>query len=109
MMSGSGRPESAAKRLGGKAPGHEQLPAAIWVALNIGRDNKALVVSTDGVIVNINQLASRLCGRAAEDLVGKCVISEFFERPRSSDRSGATQRWETELKSVSGARIPVEV
>ena len=41
----------------------QELLDAVWEALNIGRDNKALVVARDGTIIKANQLASQLCGR----------------------------------------------
>jgi PAS domain-containing protein len=80
---------------------------AIWQALNIARDNKALVVARDGVIININQLASQLCGCSGQELIGRRVITELFEGPRYP--AAASERWETELTAASGARIPVEV
>ena len=82
---------------------------AIWGALNIARDNKALVLATGGLIVNINQLASDLCERSDQDLVGRCVITELFENAPVRLSAGASGRWETGLKTASGLRIPVEV
>jgi PAS domain-containing protein len=47
-------------------------------ALNVARDNEALVVAREGVIVSVNELASQLCGRSSTELVGKGVYSELF-------------------------------
>src|SRR5262249_33095774 len=70
---------------------------------------KALVLATDGLIVHINQLASDLCGRAEQDLVGRCVVSELFAAVPAGLSTQMSQRWETEVKAVSGLRVPVEV
>jgi diguanylate cyclase (GGDEF)-like protein len=88
---------------------NEELLAAIWAALNIARDYKALVVAKDGAIININQLAAQLCERTAEELVGRCAIAELFEGQQAPQLAGTIERWETELKAASGTRIPVEV
>src|SRR5262252_36208 len=71
---------------------------AIWAALNIARDNKALVLASGGFVVHVNQLASDLCGRAAQDLVGRCVVSELFAAVPAGLSTQTAQRWETEVK-----------
>ena len=50
-------------------------------ALNIARDNKALVVARDGIIIDINQRALDLCGHPSGELVGKNVMVALFESP----------------------------
>src|SRR5205085_10210133 len=110
MLDGLRRLGSGATRGGRKASARNaELLDAIWGALNVARDNKALVVAADGAIVNINRLASQLCGRSGEDLVGKSALPELFEGPPAAHPSATTARWETVLKAASGARIPVEV
>ena len=78
---------------------------AIWEALNIARDNKALVIARAGIILNINRLASQLCERSLDQLVGRRVATELFDGPLAP----AAERWETMLKTSSGNRIEVEV
>jgi diguanylate cyclase (GGDEF)-like protein len=92
----------------GTSPTDQELFRAIWAALNVGRDYKALIISKDATIISINRLASELCGRDSNEIVGKRVISELFDGPVGA-RPAKTNRWETELKAASGARIPVEV
>jgi len=80
---------------------------AIWGALNIARENKALIVTEGDVIINVNELAAQLCERAPHELAGRS-ISEFLET--SQPPAGApTERFETGLKAASGLRVPVEV
>jgi PAS fold len=62
-------------------PNDQELLRRIWAALKVARDNKALIISKDGAIVNVNSLASELCGRNAEELAGKIVVTELFESP----------------------------
>jgi len=86
----------------------ESLPQAIWDALNIARENKALFVAKGGAIVNVNELAAQLCDRTPEELLGGCFISQFLQR-QTSQPAATMRRWETELTTASGVRIPVEV
>jgi len=86
----------------------EGLPQAIWDALNIARENKALFVAKGGAIVNVNELAAQLCDRTPEELLGGCFISQFLQR-QTSQPAATMRRWETELTTASGVRIPVEV
>jgi len=87
----------------------ESLPQAIWDALNIARENKALFVAKGGAIVNVNELAAQLCDRTPEELLGGCFISQFLQRSQTSQPAATMRRWETELTTASGVRIPVEV
>ena len=52
---------SAGKRK--RAHSEEGLLRAIWGALNIARENKALIVTKGGIIINTNELAAQLCER----------------------------------------------
>jgi diguanylate cyclase (GGDEF)-like protein len=87
----------------------ESLPQAIWDALNIARENKALFVAKGGAIVNVNELAAQLCDRTAEELLGGCFISQFLQFSQTQQPAATMRRWETELTTASGVRIPVEV
>ena len=75
-------------------------------ALNIGRDNKALVVSRHGIIIDINQRALELCGYASRDLIGKHVMAALFD---GAPPAPATTRWNTHLKTRSGETIAIEI
>ena len=46
---------------------------AVWEALNVARDNKALVLARQGTVVNINALAAELCGRSLDDVNGTSI------------------------------------
>ena len=59
----------------------QEILGAIWKALNIARDNKALVIARAGTIININSLVSQLCGRSLDQLVGGKVTTELFDGP----------------------------
>ena len=83
----------------------QEILGAVWQALNIARDNKALVIARAGTIININSLVSELCGRDLDQLVGRKVTTELFDGPLVA----ATKRWETALKTSSGHLIAVEV
>jgi len=98
----------AASAMRKAATRNQDLLAAALEALNIARDNKALVVARDGTIVNVNRLASQLCGRSQDELIGKSTI-ELFETVPTQHWSMAIQRWETVLKTASDGRIAVEV
>ena len=87
----------------------ESLPQAIWDALNIARENKALFVAKGGAIVNVNELAAQLCDRTPEELLGGCFISQFLQFSQTRQPAATMRRWETELTTASGVRIPVEV
>ena len=87
----------------------QELLPAIWDALNVGRDSKALVIARQGIVININSLASQLFGRSLGELVGRSIGVELFDGP-STQLSGTTgERWETVLKAASGSLVPVEV
>jgi diguanylate cyclase (GGDEF)-like protein/PAS domain S-box-containing protein len=76
-----------------------------WAALNVARDNKALVLTRAAGIARINALAARLCGRTMDELIGRNIITELFQTPPQF----ADERWEGEMKACAGALIPVEV
>jgi diguanylate cyclase (GGDEF)-like protein len=81
--------------------------SAIWDALNIARDNKALLLARFGTIINANSLACDLLGRPGSSLHGTRVADLFRHLPPHVDVA-ATNRWETTLQE-SGKSIPVEV
>jgi diguanylate cyclase (GGDEF)-like protein len=87
----------------------ESLPQAIWDALNIARENKALFVAKDGLIIKANELAAQLCERTQHELAAGGSITQFLESAQTPHPGAPAQRWETELKAASGLRIPVEV
>ncbi len=64
-------------------------------ALNVARENKALVVARNGLIIDINERALHLCERNRGDLLGKEVHLALFETP-------AHDRWQTTLKAANG-------
>src|ERR1043166_8922836 len=78
----------------------QELLDVIWEALNVARDNKALVAARGGAVINLNALASALCGRSLDELAG-CSVAELFEAPGGH---GAT-RWETALKTAAGTSL----
>src|SRR5271156_2796673 len=84
----------------------ESLPQAIWDALNIARENKALFVAKGGAIVNVNELAAQLCDRTPEELLGGCFISQFLQCSQTRQPAATMRRWETELTTASGVRNP---
>jgi diguanylate cyclase (GGDEF)-like protein/PAS domain S-box-containing protein len=113
-MSQSGKRRGLARcvvrhgRAGGRAPIHErELLGAVWEAVNVGRDNKALAIVRDGTICNINALAAQLCERPSCELIGKRVVDLLEGAP--PPRSRANERWETALRTASGHAIAVEV
>ena len=81
--------------------------APIWEALNIARENKALVMARQGTIINVNGLAAELCGRPLSGLSGT-KISELLSGSQSS-KSATSERWQTVLNQASPRPIPVEV
>ena len=87
----------------------EELLNAMLEGLHVARDTKALVVAKDGIIIQMNALASQLCGLSLRELHCKPVSPELFEEPRAVRRSAAIERWETGLKAATGELIPVEV
>lgn len=87
----------------------QELLHAAWEALNVARDNKALVLAKDGNIVNLNRLFSQLCGRSLPQLAGRNVLTELFDGSPPQSRDGANGRWQASLTTASGGSIPVEV
>ena len=47
---------------GNRPPDRQDLLDVVWEALNVARENKALVMACSGTIININGLAADLCG-----------------------------------------------
>jgi len=78
------------------SPDQETLLETALEALNVARDNKALVVVRNGIIIDINERALHLCERKRKDLLGRDVHLALFETPPHD-------RWQTTLKSASGA------
>jgi diguanylate cyclase (GGDEF)-like protein len=76
----------------------------VWEALNVARDNKALMLARQGTIVNVNALGAALCGRSSRDLNGGSIADLLEAAPPP-----AIDHWQTELKVASGTPIPVEV
>jgi diguanylate cyclase (GGDEF)-like protein len=68
-----------------------------------------LVVAREGTIINVNEMACRLCGRPSEQLVGSSIFNDLFEDAPARERGASMQRWETELKTASDGPIAVEV
>jgi diguanylate cyclase (GGDEF)-like protein len=77
----------------------------VWDALNVARDNKALVLARQGVIVKVNRLAAASCGRSLSDLEGH-RIGDLLEDARAT---AADERWQTYLKIAEGVPVAVEV
>jgi diguanylate cyclase (GGDEF)-like protein/PAS domain S-box-containing protein len=88
---------------------HGELLDAMLEGLNVARDSKALVVVRNGTIIEINRLASQLCGRPQQELVGKSAATELFDDTPTRHRDPTIERWETALKTASGMSVPVEV
>ena len=84
-----------------------ELLEAVWEALNVARDNKALAIVRQGTIFNINSLAAQLCECSSRELIGKSLAELLDGVP--PPRSRANARWEAALKTVSGRPIAVEV
>jgi diguanylate cyclase (GGDEF)-like protein len=97
---------AASTRPDAPTPGADTLDA-VWEALNIARDNKALVMARQGAIINVNPIATELCGRSHSDLKGTRV-AELLTGSQVHG-SAAGERWETEIKDSSPRPIPVEV
>ncbi len=76
----------------------------VWEALTVARDNKALLLTRQGTIVNVNGLAAALCERSSHDVNGRCIADLLEDAP-----PGPIGHWQTELKGASGTPIPVEV
>jgi diguanylate cyclase (GGDEF)-like protein len=89
---------------------HDQaiLEAALE-ALNVARDNKALVIAKNGIIIDINNLALQLCGRNRAELVGRSVHGALLENAPMPRPSVGIQRWEANLKTARGGPVAVTV
>jgi diguanylate cyclase (GGDEF)-like protein/PAS domain S-box-containing protein len=87
-------------------PASAELLEVALDALNIARDNKALVVARQGTIIDINQRALELCGYTSGDLLGRNAMDALFEGPPAEP---AASRWNTQLKNRSRETIAIEV
>ena len=87
-----------------KASRDDELLEAVWDALNVARDNKALVLTKNGVIIRVNERAWQLLGPCSAELVGKEADRELFQNAPAN-----AERWETRLRASSDALIAVEV
>jgi PAS domain-containing protein len=79
------------------------IPCQPWDALNVARDNKALTLVKDGMLVSVNGFALELCERPLQILRGLPVAELLDFIPSDADR------WETDLSTPAGERISVEV
>ena len=78
---------------------------AVWEALNVARDNKALLLTQQDTIVNLNERAAELCRRSFDDVKGRSINDLLEDGPPSA----AIGRWQTGLKTAGGVPIAVEV
>ena len=105
------RPRPAKVRLLGvqKAQDETALLETAWLALNIGRDAKGIVMAKAGVVLRVNRLFCRLLRCSAASLEGKSVFGDLLARPRGKDLRKTTTRWTTVVVASAGTRIPVEI
>ena len=89
---------------GNRPPDREGLLDVVWEALNVARENKALVMACSGTIININGLAADLCGASLPGLKGTRVAKLLRAAP-----SAAVARWETIFEREGMRPIPIEV
>ena len=75
-----------ASSLAGKGAQQQAILGPIWQALNIGRDNKGLLIARAGRIINANALLLQLCGRSLAELIDREVASELFACSPAADR-----------------------
>ena len=102
-------PGDNARRSGRQASAREQeLLAAAWEALNVARDNKALVIAKAGTILKANELVAQLCGRSMDELLGRSICPDLLDHS-PAPHVESTHRWETTLTPASGNAIAVEV
>lgn len=85
-------------------PGHGALLDVVWEALNVARENKALVMACSGTIININRLGADLCGAFLPALKGTRVTKLLRAPP-----SATVARWETTFEREGMQPIPIEV
>jgi PAS domain-containing protein len=105
------RPRPAKVRLLGvqKAQDETALLETAWLALNIGRDAKGIVMAKAGAVLRVNRLFCRLLRCSAASLEGKSVFGDLLARPRGKDLRKTTTRWTTVVVASAGTRIPVEI
>src|SRR6476660_7346798 len=82
---------------------HGDLLDVVWEALNVARENKALVMACDGTIININALGANLFGTSLARLKGR-EIKQLLQVPQ-----GSSARWETTFVREGRPPIPIEV
>ena len=87
-----------------RPPSHEGLLDVVWEALNVARENKALVMACSGTIININRLAAELCGASLPGPKGTRVTKLL-----SAPSLAAVARWETTFEREGMRPIPIEV
>ena len=103
----SSRARDTARAYPGGPFGDQELLEFAWEALNVARDNKALVMTQKGIIINANQRMTELLGRSSIELIGR-NIRDFL--PGLSDPTTETvRRWEAALQRSAGGPIAVEV
>jgi diguanylate cyclase (GGDEF)-like protein/PAS domain S-box-containing protein len=83
--------------------GHEGLLDVVWEALNVARENKALVMACGGTIINCNALAADLCSTSLPRLKGR-TVEQLLQVPQ-----GSSARWETTFERDGMRPIPIEV
>jgi len=86
-----------------------ELLGAVWQALTVARESKAVVMARAGVVINANGLACQLFGRPLDGLVGCDILGELLAHQPNGHIGAPRQRWETALRVPSGEAIPVEV
>ena len=100
----SGATRETSTRRTHRPRGHEGLLDVVWEALNVARENKALVMARSGTIININRLAAELCGASLNGLKGTRV-KKLLGAPPSAE----VARWETTFEREGMRPIPIEV
>src|SRR4029078_8071387 len=64
---------------------------AVWEALNVARENKALLLVRQGTLLNLNALAARLCGLSFHEVSGRCIADLLEDVPPAE-----IEPWQTE-------------
>ncbi len=90
-------------------PDRAELLEVALEALQVARDNRALVVVRAGTIIDINQHALDLCGFLPVDLLGQSVMSKLFTDPPPPTPALTAAHWDTLLKTRSGETIAIDV
>src|SRR4051794_24887075 len=98
--------DTARAHPGGPIRDQELLEFA-WEVLNVARDNKALVMTQKGVIINANPRMTELFGRSLGELIGRS-IRDFLPGP-TDPTTETVRRWEAMLERSPRHTIAVEV